>query len=160
MALGWATVSAAAWVIPAVGNRCQFGFQAPAAVSAALAIDPAKTPEIRLETVAGNDCQNRKPLPETRKPLPATDAGTAIDAFAADIEDQWAGDCMPLTEIMDQYARMRKQRHILGSVVTTKAMVSRLKARGWSRVQVDMRDQGGGRPVCYVVPERDEMEAV
>lgn len=157
MSLAW--VSAAAWAVPAVGNRCQMSFQAPATIAASMAMDHAKTPEIRLETVASNDCQARKPLPETRKRLPATDAGTAIDVFCSDIEDQWAGDCMPLTEIMDQYARMRKQRHILGGVVTTKAMVSRLKARGWTRVQLDLRDQGLGRPVCYVVPERTEREA-
>lgn len=85
----------------------------------------------------------------------ATISGGGIDAFAADIEGELPGDCIPVAEIMNLYATMRRAQHIRGPVVSTKNMVAALRARGWARVQMDFRNEGNGRPVCYVVPERE-----
>lgn len=81
------------------------------------------------------------------------DAVDAIGAYAAELIDAIPGDITPIGELYELYLRMRRRPSSPWPMVSTKALAQGLKARGFRRVQEDRREQGRGRPVCYVIPD-------
>lgn len=88
---------------------------------------------------------------------PAIDADEAVRRFVIELVEECPGDTMPFSEIHDLYGRARRTRRTAGwPPISSKALAQRLRSLGCERVQIDMRDQGQGRPVCYVIPETME----
>lgn len=105
----------------------------------------AKTADISVATIAS--------LPRA----PAIDADEAVRRFLIEVVQECSGETIPFSELLSTYGAARRARRTSGwPAISSKAFAQRLRSLGCERVQVDMREQGQGRPVCYVVPKTVE----
>lgn len=88
---------------------------------------------------------------------PTIDADEAVRRFVLEMAEFVPGETIAFSELHDLYGTARRSRRTSGwPPVSSKAFAQRLRSLGCERVQIDMRDQGQGRPVCYVIPETME----
>lgn len=88
-----------------------------------------------------------------RRPIVAMLSVTqALDEFVAEIIAAEPGATIPVAEIYDLYATTRRQRNKGWPAASQRALVARLASAGCRRKQLDLRSEGLGRPIVYVMP--------
>lgn len=122
-----------------------------------LPMPPDKAKEIGPVIVAKSDDVSVAEIARLLPRAPAIDADEAVRRFLIEMIDEEGGCTIPFADLHSCYAAARQSRRTSGwPAISSKAFALRLRALGCERVQVDMRDQGQGRPVCYVIPETME----
>lgn len=155
MAIDW---MALATVIgfPALASARRTSMATFAGHDVQLPMPPVAMPETGPAIVAKTDDAAASTVARLPR-APAIDADEAVRRFILEMIDEEGGCTIPFADLHSCYAAARQSRRTSGwPAISSKAFALRLRALGCERVQVDMRDQGQGRPVCYVIPETME----
>lgn len=155
MAIDW---MALATVIgfPALASARRTSMATFAGHDVQLPMPPATMPETGPAIVAKTDDAAASTIARLPR-APAIDPDEAVRRFLLELAEECPGETIPFAELHDLYGTARRTRRTSGwPAISAKSFALRLRALGCERVQVDMRDQGQGRPVCYVIPETME----
>lgn len=125
-----------------------------AALATVIAFPTLRRRDMQPTTIdIGAKTMARRPTPD-RKSVTA-----ALDEFVAEVIAAEPGAAIPVAELYDLYAVTRRVRRMGWPAATQRALVARLTAAGCRRKQLDLRSEGMGRPIVYVMPGELEIAA-